>query len=246
MVRFKQLFLLVLISLFFTGCAIVPKRPVVMSPLGMYHIVASGQNLYRISMVYGVEVNAIMSANNIKDPNQIEVGQRLLIPQAGLPVYIAPHPLLGLESVEKLVGAKKYKMRWKTITLHHSGTKEGSAESFNRNHRHRGMGGLFYHFVIGNGAGSGDGEIEVGWRWRKQAEANRKQDIQICLVGDFNKQEVSFAQRMSLIKLIKVLQKQYSIALYNIRTHKHIPGRITECPGNKFPLENILSELRKR
>ncbi len=242
---FKQLFLLVIISLFFAGCARVPQRPAIMPPSGMYHIVAGGQNLYRISKVYGVELNEIMRANNIKDPNQIEVGQRLIIPQAASPVYITPYPWLGLESVEKIVGAKQYKIRWQTITLHHSGTKNGNAKSFDRNHRHRGMGGLFYHFVIGDGAGSGNGEIEVGWRWRRQVEANRKWDIQICLVGDFNKQEVSYAQLMSLIKLIKVLQKQYSIPVYNIRTHKHIPGRVTECPGNKFPFEKILSELRK-
>ncbi len=245
MAGFKRLFLLMLISLFFTGCATVPERPFVLPPSGLYHIVASGQNLYRISKVYGVELNEIMRVNNIKDSNQIEVGQRLLIPQAGPPVYIAPYPLLGLESVGKLVGAKQYKVRWKTITLHHSGTREGNAESFDRNHKRRGMGGLFYHFVIGDGAGSGDGEIEVGWRWKKQVEANRKQDIQICLVGDFNKQRVSDAQFMSLVKLIKVLQKQYAIPVSKIRTHKHIPGRVTECPGDKFPLEKILFELRR-
>ena len=47
---------------------------------------------------------------------------------------------------------------------------------------------VFYHFVIGNGTDSQDGEIEVGWRWRRQIEVERSGDIQICLVGDFNRQ----------------------------------------------------------
>lgn len=235
-----------LVSLFFAGCATVPHRPTVIPPSGIYHIVTKGQTLYRISKVYGVDIDELMRLNNIRSPNQLEVGQQLFIPKAAQPVYVAPFTVPGLLSVEKLVGAKQYKVRWKTITLHHSGTMAGNAESFNRNHRHRGMGGLFYHFVIGDGAGSGDGEIEVGWRWRKQVEANRKEDIQICLVGDFNKQRVSDAQFMSMVKLIKILQKQYSIPISKIRTHKHIPGRVTECPGDTFPFEKILSELNKR
>jgi N-acetyl-anhydromuramyl-L-alanine amidase AmpD len=107
------------------------------------------------------------------------------------------------------------------------------------------MGGLFYHFVIGNGTLSGDGEIEVGWRWRKQEQVNRPSDIQICLVGDFNKQEVSNAQFDTLVKLISILRKQYNIPLSNIRKHKDIEGKITECPGDNFPFYNLLAELRK-
>ena len=248
MLGVKSLFLLVLISLFFAGCATVPRPPVVSppAPLGAYHIVVKGQTLYRISKIYGVDINELMRLNNIKSPTQLEVGQQIIIPRIAQPISILPSNLFRLESVERLVGAKQYKVHWKTITVHHSGTREGNAESFNRNHRHRGMGGLFYHFVIGDGLGSGDSEIEVGWRWKRQIEVNRKEDIQICLVGDFNKQRVSEAQFMSLVKLIKVLQKQYSIPVCNIRTHKHVPGKATECPGDKFPFEKILSELNRR
>lgn len=234
MLRKRQLFLLVLAGLFVSGCATAPYRPsIVLPPGGIYHIVAGGQTLYSISKAYGVDIRELMRLNNIKDPNQIGVGERLFIPRIAAP------------AVENLVGEKQYRVRWKTITLHHSGTKEGNAAAFDRNHRQRHMGGLFYHFVIGNGTDSGDGEIEVGWRWRNQAEANRRQDIQICLVGDFNKQEVSYAQFNSLLQLLRVLKRQYSIPVSRIRTHKYIPGRITECPGRHFPLSRIIAELRK-
>lgn len=244
MYGFKRLVWLIIIGLFSAGCATAPYKPA--APIGgIYHIVGSGQNLYRISKTYGVDIKDIMQANNIKDPNQIGVGERLFIPRAGMPIYIRPYRSERLESIESLVGPKRYKIKWRTITLHHSGTKEGNAEAFDRNHRRRGMGGLFYHFVIGNGTGSGDGEIEVGWRWRRQVEVNRHGDIDICLVGDFNQQEVSYAQFNSLVKLLKVLEAQYSIPVSNIRTHMYIPGKITECPGRNFPYRRILAELHR-
>ncbi len=109
----------------------------------------------------------------------------------------------------------------------------------------RHMGGLFYHFVIGNGHGSGDGEVEVGWRWEKQKFVNRPFDIQICLVGNFNYQQVSPAQFNSLAELISILQRQYGISISKIRTHKDIPGLITECPGRNFSLYRLLAGLKK-
>src|SRR5262252_9271048 len=56
---------------------------------------------------------------------------------------------------------------FRSIVLHHSATHGGSATAFERNHRPR-LGGLAYHFVIGNGSGTADGEVETGYRWRDQ------------------------------------------------------------------------------
>jgi LysM repeat protein len=44
------------------------------------HIVQSGENLYRISLTYGVSVADIMAANGLLDPSHITAGQELLIP----------------------------------------------------------------------------------------------------------------------------------------------------------------------
>lgn len=240
-----KLFLFILLCLFFNGCATVSYQPAVIQPSGVYHIVGSGQTLYRISQVYGVDMKEIMRLNNIQNPNQIGIGEKLFIPHVEGPLQVVPYRPATGEPIEILVGKKQYRIKWRTITLHHSATLEGNAEAFDRNHRKRGMGGLAYHFVIGNGSGSFDGEIEVGWRWRRQVETDRKRDIQICLVGNFNKQAISDAQYNSLVKLLKSLTQQYSIPLYNIRRHKDIKTRITECPGSNFPLYKILSELRK-
>ncbi len=44
------------------------------------HTVAPGENLFRISLRYGVTVQAIAAENNITNPNLIFVGQQLVIP----------------------------------------------------------------------------------------------------------------------------------------------------------------------
>ena len=44
------------------------------------HVVQHGENLFRISLLYGTTVQAIAAANNIFNPNLIYVGQRLIIP----------------------------------------------------------------------------------------------------------------------------------------------------------------------
>jgi len=231
--------------LFVSGCATVPKKPAFVPAPGLSHVVARGQTLYSIAKAYGVDVGQIMRANNIKNPSQLEVGTNLAIPKALSGVNIPSRYTSNLEYVKRLVGEKRYKVPWRTITLHHSATKEGNAQSFDRNHRRRGMGGLFYHFVIGNGEGSKDGGIEVGWRWKKQVEANRPVDIQICLVGDFSCQSVSSEQFGSMVKLIKVLEEEYLIPVSNIRIHRSIHAKPTECPGRNFPFERLLYELRK-
>ncbi|MEZ4282930.1 MAG: LysM peptidoglycan-binding domain-containing M23 family metallopeptidase [Myxococcota bacterium] len=59
-----------------TGCASRPAP----EPVGAYHEVAPGENLYRIGLRYGVPAAVIARANGIADVTQLRVGQRLFIP----------------------------------------------------------------------------------------------------------------------------------------------------------------------
>jgi murein DD-endopeptidase MepM/ murein hydrolase activator NlpD len=74
-----------------TGCATVRKPPAPSGASaaarepGAYHTVVRGETLWRISKMYGSEVDRIASANNIQDSSQLEVGQRLFIPGGGKP-----------------------------------------------------------------------------------------------------------------------------------------------------------------
>jgi LysM repeat protein len=47
------------------------------------HTVQAGQNLFRIGLAYGTTYQAIAAANGISNPNDIDVGQVLVIPCAG-------------------------------------------------------------------------------------------------------------------------------------------------------------------
>jgi LysM repeat protein len=49
------------------------------------HVVAAGENLFRIGLRYGFTVAELAAYNNIANPNFIEVGQVILIPPGGNP-----------------------------------------------------------------------------------------------------------------------------------------------------------------
>ncbi len=49
---------------------------------GVYHTVAPGQTLYRISRVYGVDEATLARMNGIRDPGRLRTGTRLYIPGA--------------------------------------------------------------------------------------------------------------------------------------------------------------------
>ena len=250
----KSLWLFVCILVFFVhGCARAPHRLTsptfaarpVLTNQGFFHTVERGQTLYRIAKAYDIEVSDLMRVNHIYNPSQLETGKKLFIPSAAVVAPPPAYPPINLEQIKTAVGPKQVGYVCQTITLHHSGTLQGNARLFDRDHRRRKMGGLFYHFVIGNGTRSSDGLVEVGWRWKKQVKANRPYDIQICLVGNFNRQNVSEVQFQSLVNLIKVLQEEYGIPASRIRRHEDIHGKHTECPGKNFPFDRLRSELSK-
>lgn len=56
------------------------------------HVIQPGDSLYRISLQYGVSVEAIVAANNIVNPNLIIAGQELIIPGVDGPTAGQPAP----------------------------------------------------------------------------------------------------------------------------------------------------------
>ena len=48
---------------------------------GKEHVVAKGENLTTIAKAYGVSVEDLKKANDISNPNDIKVGQKLIIPK---------------------------------------------------------------------------------------------------------------------------------------------------------------------
>lgn len=142
---------------------------------------------------------------------------------------------------------------WKSIVLHHTATETGNVESIHAQHvlRKDASGrpwlGIGYHFIIGNGRGMSDGEIQPTFRWREQlagAHAGERgyneSGIGVCLVGDFNREPPTEAQRKSLERLLKELQERFRIA--DARLIRHGDIKATACPGKLFDLDELTGQ----
>ena len=140
---------------------------------------------------------------------------------------------------------------FRSIVIHHSATHGGSAAAFERNHRTR-LGGLAYHFVIGNGSGSADGELETGYRWRDQVPgphtkntAVNMESIAVCLVGDLQTGPPTLRQLEALLPLLERLCRDYGIAPRRILSHREADPE-TLCPGKGLPIDEIRATLARR
>ena len=54
------------------------------------HVVQQGQTLYGIAQAYNTTVNDLVEANQIPNPNQLVVGQTLVIPIIGSFYWVQP------------------------------------------------------------------------------------------------------------------------------------------------------------
>ena len=128
MKKFIQLICLLGIGFLLSSCATAPKSqipmPTITGPRGdTTHIVAPGETFWRISQMYNVPIATIMQVNHLKDPQELKMGQKLIIPQAS-----------GLRPVVTLYPSRK----WKYIIIHHSGTEEGNSLAFHKAHLNKG------------------------------------------------------------------------------------------------------------
>ncbi|MCX5707395.1 MAG: peptidoglycan DD-metalloendopeptidase family protein [Candidatus Omnitrophica bacterium] len=83
--RFADYLIFGFLALAFIGCATAPKVSVPAVSLkavpGLsYHKVTKGQTLWRIARLYGMDVEELVSMNNIQDSSKLEVGRQLIIP----------------------------------------------------------------------------------------------------------------------------------------------------------------------
>jgi N-acetyl-anhydromuramyl-L-alanine amidase AmpD len=140
---------------------------------------------------------------------------------------------------------------FRSIVLHHSATHGGSAAAFERDHRPR-LGGLAYHFIVGNGSGSPDGGVEVGYRWKdqipgphtKNPEINA-QSIAVCLVGDLRSAPPTEKQVAALLDLLERLCREYGIPADRVRSHREVDAE-TLCPGRGLPMDELRAVLGRR
>ncbi|HEX2905374.1 MAG TPA: LysM domain-containing protein [Phototrophicaceae bacterium] len=81
--RTRTLFRIIVLGFILAGSVWLIQPQAAQANCGVNHTVVAGQNLYRISLAYGVSMDAIAKANNIADVRRIYTGQVLFIPCAG-------------------------------------------------------------------------------------------------------------------------------------------------------------------
>ena len=109
--------------------------------------------------------------------------------------------------------------RWTAVYVHHSNTPSGNASTLADAARERGILGTPDHFVIGNGDGMNDGEIQFTERWTRQLPAAppalgvriEPDCISICLIGDFDRNRPTVAQRARLDQVLAVLAERLNL-----------------------------------
>jgi len=210
-----------------------------LGPRTVVHEVGPLETVWRLSKMYDVPIDDIYRANGLQPGTCIQVGQKLVIPNA--------------KDLRNVVGLYPNK-QWKYIIIHHTATDVGNAILIHKTHHDRGFWyGLGYHFLIDNGTlGKGDGQIEQSPRWIKQmdgahckAGGMNSRAIGIALVGNFNQDTPTRQQMQSLEYLLKLLCQYYRIPTSNIVGHQDVDGAATECPGKRFPWSNLRQCLAK-
>ncbi len=85
---------------------------------GIVHVVQRGENLFRISLRYGVTMSALAAVNGIANLNLIYAGQRLVIPARGsTPVTttttsLQPTAVAPATGVQSFVAGEDYVFAW--------------------------------------------------------------------------------------------------------------------------------------
>lgn len=151
------------------------------------------------------------------------------------------------------------------IIIHHSArtyTPGGvlmDIRIINSEHHRRGFGVNYwgrtyyvgYHYVI-----LPDGRVQTGRpeHCRGAHAVGFNNYIGICLIGDFSSkdnpggeqelEEPTPAQQAALLELSRRLRAKYHIPLNRVRGHFDVNPQ-TECPGNRFPMTDFLTQLNE-
>ena len=143
---------------------------------------------------------------------------------------------------------RRHSPKW--ITIHHAGvlwTNSQKPEEFVRNMQAWGKRrpeleqpprntywpDLPYHFLI-----APDGRIFEGRPVEYEPESNTKfplaGNLNVEMMGDFERQRPSLAQLQSVVQLTAWLVEEHGIHVENVRTHRDVAPGQTACPGRDF------------
>lgn len=121
------------------------------------------------------------------------------------------------------------------IIIHNADAKKCSAQDIHRWHKERGWSGMGYHFLVRK-----DGTIERGRPENTigaHASGHNSDSIGVCFEGAFMTERMGQTQINAGRELISYLKNKYGIT--KVQRHKDVNP--TNCPGDNFPFDAIVS-----
>lgn len=138
---------------------------------------------------------------------------------------------------ENLVWGGMPVLRLKTdlIVLHHSAAS-GDVKNVHRYHRGLGWKGIAYHYYVRRSGSIWQGreENEIGGHSGMPTD---RVSIGVCAEGNFEREQMSDAQKKALKLLIADIKSRYPGALII----RHSDVKNTVCPGRNYPFDEICS-----
>ncbi len=131
-------------------------------------------------------------------------------------------------------GGLQARSKTEKIILHHR-AGFGDILSIHKDHIKKGWAGIGYHFYV-----RCDGSIYRGRpieTMGAHCQGKNTESIGICFEGDFTKESMGKEQLEAGRKLLAYLEEIYG---KDFRIYKHSDFSVTECPGDKFPFDEIL------
>ncbi len=143
---------------------------------------------------------------------------------------------------------------WRWIVIHHTASEHSTKARIDAYHRRKFDDplGCEYHFLVHNGRKAPEGWIEPA-RWSHQARSihlfkpeGAPDAVTVCLVGNFEERRVRARQLDPVTDLVDALCDGLSIPLDRVTTHRRVDGRLTQCPGKRFPFGGLFRRLKRR
>lgn len=153
-------------------------------------------------------------------------------------------------NINKYIDDFKVYRHWKYIIIHHSLTKDGEVKDWdaikNFHVNVRGWRGIGYHFGLEKVKDKYRFQIGRGLNSQgAHTKGKRNYDgIGICLVGNFDKTEVSVEQYHLLACICRELQRKYKIPMRNVLPHWAYHD-YKSCPGDNFSILTLRSYIRR-
>lgn len=142
----------------------------------------------------------------------------------------------------KFNGQPKRRATTKGIVLHHAAVQQATPQQIHQWHLARGWIGAGYNVYIRK-----DGsvwELRPLWAIGAHAEGVNDESIGVCVEGLYHPSGTSYDKEMpkpqydALVRVVKDLLQEYP-SIEWIKGHREVPGSVTACPGDYFPLQQI-------